>query len=163
MARTPLLTFFEQLGADHAAADAQAISVQELRDRRFSRRTVLKTAALAGVAGALASFGVPIAPVRGASQRIAIVGGGICGLTTALTLADKGVISTVYEASDRVGGRMHSDARGYWLDGQTSEWCGELIDSGHKTILGLAQRYRLATTDLLGAEPNSSEETYYLF
>jgi monoamine oxidase len=58
---------------------------------------------------------------------------------------------------------MHSDARGYWNDSQTSEWCGELIDSGHKTILALAQRYKLATVDLLGAEPNSSEDTYKFF
>src|SRR5262245_59611173 len=127
MARTPLLTFFEQMGADHGAAHFQGISVRELRDRRLSRRTVLKGAAMAGAAGALASIGVPIAPVRGANPRIAIVGGGIAGLTTALTLADKGVASTIYEASNRFGGRMHSDARGYWLDGQTSEWCGELI------------------------------------
>jgi monoamine oxidase len=160
MARTPLLTFFEQLAADHAAADAQGISVDELRTRRLTRRTVLKGAAMAGVAAALASLGVPRA-VSGASPRIAIVGGGIAGLTTALTLADKGVMSTVYESSGRVGGRMHSDTRGYWLDAQTSEWCGELIDSGHKTILGLAQRYRLGTTALLGAQPNSSEDTLY--
>jgi monoamine oxidase len=47
------------------------------------------------------------------------------------------------------------------VDDQTSEWCGELIDSGHKTILMLAKRFRLATVDLLGAQPNSSEDTYY--
>src|SRR3954469_24124197 len=58
---------------------------------------------------------------------------------------------------------MHSDMRGYWADGQVSEWCGELIDTNHKTILSLAQRYRLATSDLLGAEPNGSEDTYYFF
>jgi monoamine oxidase len=77
-----------------------------------------------------------------------------------LTLADNGLASTVYEASTRLGGRMHSDSA-YWNESQVSEWCGELIDSNHKTILQLAQRYKLATTDLLGAEPNSSEDTYY--
>ena len=164
MARTPLLSFFEQLAADHAAADERGMTVDELRDRRLTRRTVLKGAAAAGVAGALATAGVPARSTRAAdAPRVAIIGGGICGLTAALTLLDKGVTSTVYESSDRVGGRMHSDTRGYWQDGQVSEWCGELIDSGHKTVLSLAQRYRLATTDLIGAQPNAAEDTYKLF
>jgi len=93
---------------------------------------------------------------------LAIVGGGIAGLSAAMTLADKGVASTVYEAStDRVGGRMHSDRTGYWADGQVSEFCGELIDSGHKTILHLAQRFGLATSDLFGAEPNGATDTLW--
>ena len=164
MARTPLLRFFQQLAADHYAAEGSGVSVGELRDRRLTRRTVLKGAAAAGVAGALATAGVPARSVRAAgSPRIAIIGGGICGLTTALALADKGISSTIYEASDRVGGRMHSDTRGYWQDGQVSEWCGELIDTGHKQVLSLAQRYKLATTNLFGAEPNGAEDTYKLF
>jgi monoamine oxidase len=81
-------------------------------------------------------------------------------LNAALTLQDAGITSTVYEASGRVGGRMHSDTTS-WLNGQTSEDCGELIDSKHKTILGLASRFKLATADLLSAEPNHSTETYY--
>ena len=57
---------------------------------------------------------------------------------------------------------MHSDTTS-WLNGQTSEHCGELIDSGHKTILGLASRFKLATADLLGAEPAHSTDTNYFF
>jgi monoamine oxidase len=94
--------------------------------------------------------------------RIAIIGGGISGLNAALTLQDAGIASTVYEASSRVGGRMHSDTTS-WLNGQTSEHCGELIDSGHKTILGLANRFNLARVDLLGAEPAHSTDTNYFF
>lgn len=161
MARTPLLSLFERLATEHAAAEAAGISVAELRDRRLSRRTLLKGAAAASLAGALTVAGVPSMRVRAAAPRIAVIGGGIAGLSAALTLADKGVASTVYEASARLGGRMHSDMRGYWADGQTSEWCGELIDTNHKTILSLAQRYRLAAADIVGAEPNSSEDTNY--
>jgi monoamine oxidase len=101
---------------------------------------------------------------RAAGARIAIVGGGIAGLTAALTLADKGLISTVYESSrDRVGGRMFTDRSGYWADGQITEWGGELIDTGHKTIRFLAQRFKLKLVDLVGAEPNGSEPTYFFF
>src|SRR4029077_4174426 len=78
--------------------------------------------------------------------------------------------STVYEASNRVGGRMHSDSpltnpggTSTWKNDQTSEHCGELIDSGHKTILKLANRFNLPTVDLLAAEPNQSSETYRFF
>src|SRR5207302_710809 len=83
----------------------------------------------------------------------------------ALTLRDAAIAATVYESSDRIGGRMHSDAPRFgtstWDNGQVSEWCGELIDQGHKTILHLAQRFGLATVDLLSGEPNGSEDTYY--
>ena len=98
---------------------------------------------------------------RTSTPRVAIVGAGIAGLNAALTLQDKGIASTVYEASDRVGGRMHSDRSGYWANGQISEFCGELIDSGHKTILGLASRFNLPVADLLAAEPAGSTETYW--
>jgi monoamine oxidase len=116
----------------------------------------------------LASAGLAVAPAALARRaagattpRIAIVGGGIAGLTAALTLADKGVAATVYEAADRVGGRMHSDNSGYWSDGQVSEFCGELIDTGHTTIRHLAQRFGLPTVDLLAAQPNGTEDTVY--
>src|SRR5947209_3089055 len=102
--------------------------------------------------------------------RIAIVGGGIAGLNAALTLHDAGYASTVYEASNRVGGRMHSDSpltnpggTSTWANGQVSEHCGELIDTGHKTIQQLAKRFGFGLTDLLSAEPNQSTDTYYFF
>ncbi len=171
--RTPLLRSLAQLAHDHALAETRGIRPEDVRAERaiarerhlaeISRREFLAGSAVAGAALALGGTAALARPLRAAGPRIAIVGGGIAGLTTALTLADKGVASTIYESSDRIGGRMHSDARGYWSERQTTEWCGELIDSNHKTILSLAQRYRLATTDLLGAEPNGSEDTYRFF
>lgn len=77
--------------------------------------------------------------------RIAIVGAGIAGLTAALTLQDAGLSCDIYEASRRVGGRMHSDAT-TWQAGQVSEWCGEFIDGDHTTILQLIARFGLQTT-----------------
>ena len=79
--------------------------------------------------------------------RIAIVGAGIAGLNAALTLQDAGLSCRIYEASDRVGGRMHSDTK-TWADGMVSEWCGEFIDSDHETIRGLAERFGLKMIDL---------------
>ena len=52
--------------------------------------------------------------------RIAIVGAGIAGLGAALTLQDAGLSCSIYEASHRIGGRIHSDAL-TWADGMVSE------------------------------------------
>src|SRR5467141_1875011 len=145
MARTPLLTEVQRLAAHF--------------DRQLNRREFIKATGAAVGAAAVTS---PIAAFAGAAPRIAIVGGGISGLNAALTLQDAGITSTVYEASSRVGGRMHSDTTS-WLNGQTSEHCGELIDSGHKTILGLANRFNLPRADLHSAEPVHSTDTDYFF
>ena len=51
--------------------------------------------------------------------QIAVVGAGIAGLNAALTLQDAGLSYTIYEASHRIGGRMHSDAM-TWADGMES-------------------------------------------
>ncbi|MEO7094640.1 MAG: NAD(P)/FAD-dependent oxidoreductase, partial [Polyangiales bacterium] len=75
-------------------------------------------------------------------------------------LRDRGYASTVYEASGRIGGRMFSNT-GYFAANQVSEWCGELIDTGHQTVRGLAARYNLAVDDLLAAQPTGSTETYH--
>ena len=72
--------------------------------------------------------------------RIAIIGAGIAGLNAALTLQDAGLTCHIYEASNRVGGRMHSDSS-TWADGLVSEWCGEFIDGDHRTILQLIERW----------------------
>jgi monoamine oxidase len=104
----------------------------------------------------------PSTPEQGhRDPRVAIVGAGIAGLSAALTLTHNGIRPTVYECSERVGGRMRSRADGYWSDGQTSEWCGELIDSDHTAIRALAQAFDLTLTDLLAAEPPGSSDTFF--
>jgi monoamine oxidase len=113
-----------------------------------------------GAAGALAVASRARIVHAGAQPRIAVIGAGISGLTAAMTLQDAGYASTVYEASSRIGGRMHSNAT-YWANGQTSEWCGELIDSGHHTILQLAQRFNLNVVDEIQAQPSGSQDTLY--
>jgi monoamine oxidase len=93
--------------------------------------------------------------------RVAIVGAGLAGLVAALTLARSGIRATVYECSGRIGGRMHSGPTGYWADAQKTEWCGELIDSGHTMMRALAKSLDLRLTDMLAAEPQDAVETYF--
>jgi monoamine oxidase len=122
----------------------------------------------------------PAANVRGA--RVGIVGGGMAGLTAALALVDAGHAPTVFEATPRLGGRMKSeggsprrfgcatchdappdrlDGPG-WEDGQVTDLFGEFVDSGHETMIALADRFRLRRIDLLAAEPPGATETYML-
>ena len=163
MARTPLVRGFQQLYRDFSDAEATGRTVNQVqaerRQRLVTRREVLKASG-AALAGAALAGQIPV--FAGSGRRIAIVGAGIAGLTAALTLQDAGIASTVYEASDRVGGRMHSDTTS-WLNGQTSEHCGELIDTKHKTIFALASRFNLPRVDLTAAEPIQSTETYRFF
>jgi monoamine oxidase len=93
--------------------------------------------------------------------RIVIVGAGIAGLAAALTLQDAGHESTLVEAAERPGGRMRSDDT-TWDEGQVTETCGELIDSDHDTIRGLAKRFGLPLVDLHAAEPPEATDTYHL-
>ncbi len=175
MARTALMRALRRIAAEHQAASAFGVSVEELRERAseraLSRRDFVRRAGMLGAAGAAAAvtgrmaLGQPAYAAAG-SPRIAIIGGGISGLAAALQLQDNGFYSDIYESSGRIGGRMHSDwqefGTGFWANGQQAELCGELIDTGHKTILQLAQRFKLATVDLLQAQPNGTTDTYWV-
>ena len=99
-------------------------------------------------------------PRASKTPRIAIVGAGISGLTAALTLQDRRVPCTVFEASNRVGGRMHSNT-GFFAEDQVSEWCGEFIDTDHRTMRSLAARFGLTLVDVNKAIPKNSTVTNY--
>src|SRR5437660_9375390 len=94
--------------------------------------------------------------------RIAIIGAGIAGLNAALTLQDAGLACSVYEASNHIGGRMHSDTT-TWADGMVSEWCGEFIDGDHETILHLVERFGLRTIDLEQEVAEQAQRITYFF
>ena len=164
-AHTPLLRALQRLSLDHRVCRARGLPVEALPDlRAAARETVSRRAFLAGLGAGALALGLPDqagARAREApSLAIAIVGAGIAGLSCALELADHGVAATVYEASERVGGRMFSNL-GYFDEGQVSEWCGELIDSDNLTLRRLAGRFGLALDDLQAGAPRGSEDTYF--
>jgi monoamine oxidase len=163
MPRTPLLRSIQQLFRDVRASKATGIPVDEIaeiRAMRKARKALSRRGFLAGAAAGGALLTLPgRARADKAQPKITIVGGGIAGLTCALTLRDHGIDSTVYEWSGRVGGRMFSNT-GYFKNGQVSEWGGELIDTAHVTIQDLAQRFNLPLDDLHAAEPTGSDDVY---
>jgi monoamine oxidase len=168
MPRTPLLSTLHRLFRDTRIAQANNLSLEALRDVRMehserlkargvSRRTFLASAGVVSAATVIPRFSF-----AADEPRIVIVGAGIAGLNCALELADMGIASTVYEASGRIGGRMFSNT-GYWNANQVTEWCGELIDTGHTTIRKLAKRFDLPLDNLLAAQPHRSDDIYHFF
>lgn len=164
MTRTILMHKLLRLVRDARVARTRGVDVAEIRaqreierERTLTRRDALRASAAGALALALPTRLLGAAKTQ---PRIAIVGGGMAGLSAALELADRGLKSTIYEMSPRMGGRVFSRTDSYF-NGQVTEWGGELIDTGHKRMRKLAKRFGLDLVDLLAAEPKKSEDVHY--
>lgn len=157
MSRSPLHRAFARIVGIAEYCDRNGISTaegieriaaaeEEQHRRRLARRQFLATAGLAAAGGALAALTPPAARAFGrggsTSVDVGIVGAGMAGLTCAVNLQSAGVTATLYDAADRVGGRIHS-LRGFF-PGQTAERGGEFIDTLHTTMRGYARQFGLA-------------------
>ena len=140
MARTPLLRAFARLAEEHRTADGSASRRQNCAG---SARRLPSTGATSSSAP-----GSPAAQLRRRPRACA------CSRTPQRDRTadrDRGrrhrrperrARARRQERSarrstrrrPRIGGRMHSDTSGYFSNGQVSEFCGELIDTGHQTI-----------------------------
>ena len=167
MAHTPLIRSIIRLAGHYREARKLGLTLAAVEERRAAERPqttgLTRRRFLAGSLAGVAGLAMPRWVLGGPSKqpRIAIVGAGIAGLNCALTLADKGLRAHLYEASNRTGGRIFSNNKGYWSDRQVSEWCGELIDSNHTTLKKLVDRFGLALDDLTASQPPGAEDTYY--
>lgn len=133
---------------DEAIARERALRVDRSR-RRFLQQATVASAALA----LHACVRVPPARPRDDGE-IAIVGAGIAGLACAWRLRQGGRRVRLYEAQERVGGRMFS-LRGHFADAQVCELGGELVDSGHARMQALAAEFGLELDDL-AADPTAA-------
>jgi monoamine oxidase len=161
MTRTPLAGKLNEAASVVSEAVARDVSTDRVVAERegLRRREVL--AGGAGIAAAAMLSGrLPRALAASAPPRIAIVGGGLAGLTCAYRLKQAGLQSSVYEASDRLGGRCWT-RRGDFAEGQIAEHGGELIDQGHTEIRQLSQELGLNLDNLHAAEVNGTEPFYY--
>jgi monoamine oxidase len=164
--RTPLFRSLRQLVLDLRRAKVADVPTEAVREARAARASdgLSRRQWLVGSAVAAGALALP----RGAratpsDAKIAIVGGGMAGMACANVLAKRGIGFTLFEANNRIGGRMFSNASGYWDDDQVTEWGGELIDTGHKTMRRLARNFGLPLDDLLAAEAPGATETYKVF
>jgi monoamine oxidase len=129
MSRTPLFA---------AVKKALAVTCHDRgivlpRSSALSRRQLLRLSAAAGGAAALSpvldwsAFAKDKAP-----PSIAIVGGGVAGLTAAYRLQAAGVKPVLFEASSRWGGRMLTVYDFY--KGMFCELGGEFVDTNHEDL-----------------------------
>src|SRR4051795_13280895 len=147
MARTPLAGRLEQLAAEVGAG--------------YTRRDALKRAGVVA-GGTLAAGAVRWAPLANAATapRIAVVGGGLAGLTATYRLKQAGYAAPLYEArTDRLGGRCWSDT--FPGSNLIYEHGGELIDQGHTEIRQLAQELGLNLVNLVASETNGTEPFHF--
>ncbi len=160
MPRSSLASQLQDMVSVASEAARRDVSTEQVNSERVARSTSrrdflkLSAAALAAVAFH------PQVNALAAAPRIAVVGGGLAGLTAAYRLKQAGYSSTVFEASDRVGGRCWT-GRGVFNDGQIFEHGGELIDTGHTQIKQLAQELGLDLDNLSTAETNGTEMLGY--
>ena len=132
--------------------------LQNLEEKGISRRTVLKAGA-AGL-GALAVGALPVRAAAAGQPRIAVVGAGIAGLNAAWYLNRAGLRATVYEGSNRVGGRIWT-RRGIMGPQLTTELGAEMIDSGHEEMLRLARRFGLGLLDAEAPSERRLTKSFY--
>src|SRR3954471_983400 len=118
---------------------------------RLTRRRLLGTAALGTAATAL-----PQTPAFGAGHvkaDVAIVGGGLAGLTAARNLVKAGHSVIVLEARDRVGGRTLNHKL---PDGQAVEAGGEFVGPTQDRVVALAKSFGFGTYKIY----NKGENVY---
>jgi len=106
----------------------------------IGRRALLQGMAASGVAAGLPTPALALP----ASGRVAIVGGGIAGLSVLHHLTKAGVDARLYEARNRLGGRMYTQRAG---DGQLFEAGGQLVNSDHADMHALAKEFAVPLVD----------------
>jgi monoamine oxidase len=164
MARTPLFALLQRAARIARASvkspmpTDEAIGHAHQRKLDLARRRFLQEAGAVGAMGLLAGCGVTPSIRSDKTDEVAIVGAGIAGLTAAYRLRQAGIRVRVFEAQNRIGGRMFS-LRKHFADGQVIELGGELIDSNHTRIRAMAAELGLPLDDLRGGD--SAQEVWF--
>ena len=154
MGRTPLFSLLQRAARIARASKQVAQPLDEFYECGHALRVDATRRRLLQGAGAglvLAGCAQLPRPVGSGPDEVVIVGAGIAGLTAAWRLRQAGVAVRVFEAQNRIGGRMLS-LRDHFPDGQVIELGGELIDTDHVRIRALASELGLVLDDLLAGE-----------
>ena len=130
MSRTPLFAAIKKALARSLHDEGLVLP----RSSALTRRRLLRLSAAAAGAAALSpvldwSAHAKAKPPKG---PVAIIGGGVAGLTAAYRLHQAGAKPVVFEASNRWGGRMFTQYDFY--KGMFCELGGELVDTNHEDL-----------------------------
>ncbi len=130
MSRTPLFAAVKKALARSFHDDSLVLP----RSSALTRRRLLRLSAAAAGAAALSpvldwsAYAKKPQPPR----SVAIIGGGVAGLTAAYRLQAAGATPIVFEASNRWGGRMFTQYDFY--KGMFCELGGEFVDTNHEDL-----------------------------
>lgn len=152
--RTPLFGYLRTLLQRDVWGVPMAPRRTDLSRRRF----------LGGVASGAALALTGCAARRPArldgGTSVAIVGAGLAGLHCGWRLEQAGVATTLFDASDRVGGRVYT-AQNLLVPASWTELGGEFIDSSHTDLLALVDAFGLELMDMASARERSLISRYY--
>jgi monoamine oxidase len=159
MSRTPLFAAVQKA----LARSLRGSSVVWQRSSALTRRKLLRLSAAAAGAAALSPVIEWSAYARKKKKRhahgpysIAIIGGGVAGLTAAYRLQAAGAKPVVFEASNRWGGRMFTQYDFY--KGMFCELGGELVDTNHEDLQTLAKELGVEIQNLTN---EGGDELYF--
>jgi monoamine oxidase len=134
-------------------SENQDMSIAELFEKKeaqaYSRRKFLKNTTQTALASAfmVSTEGVLSSIFSKINKpKIAIIGGGMAGLTALHHLKKVGLDATIYESSGRLGGRIFTvkEAMG---TGTWAEFGAEFIDTNHADMWALAKEFNLELID----------------
>jgi monoamine oxidase len=168
MGRTPLFRRLRRALKMARGANDGDLGTKEYIDgiafeRIVSRRRFLELGTSLGALATLPSLACSAKhPEALGGPRIAIIGAGIAGLTVAYRLARAGLRTQVFDSWNRVGGRMLT-ARNQWADGQLTELGGELIDTEHVALRGLAAELGLTLDPILETPGSGVRQDTWFF
>jgi monoamine oxidase len=139
--------------------------IEQAREARLTRREALSVSAASALAVVGASrraeSGLFFRRSQCSAPRVVVVGAGIAGLVAAFELDGAGVRPRVFEAAERLGGRIVS-SRDLLAPGLVTEFGAEFIDSGHKALLALVHKFGLELIDnRQAADGHLLREAYY--
>lgn len=132
---------------------------------KFTRKEFIETTGKAGIAlglaGLIESFKLSGKPNKDSS--VAIVGAGLAGLHAAWVLKKADINATVYEATDRIGGRVYT-TKDLVAPNITTELGGEFMDTNHQDMWNLIKEFKLDTYNCLAdAKDNHLVRHTFLF
>lgn len=163
MAKTRLFAWMGQMVRRAMVEDAANQAEKRIDTpvgRAISRREFLKT--MLGAAGAMATINLaaPAHTPKHIKKPVIIIGGGLAGLVTAYRLMQHRIPCEIYEASGRVGGRVHTLYR-FNREDMFVELGGELVDTGHEELIGLCGELKVPLERFAEDEPGIEPAIYF--
>jgi monoamine oxidase len=112
--------------------------------KNISRRDFLKGLALGTAVFGLNTYGFAQGSTSKINQKITILGGGLAGLTVAYRLMKANIPCEIYEARERLGGRVQSKYN-FNPEGMFCELGGEFVDTEHTKLIALCRELAVKT------------------